>query len=106
MNILVAGGLGYVGSHAALDLLKAGHDIFIIDNMCNSTAETKEKIERISGKSVRFSAADIRDETALNEIFRHNALDAVFHFAGLKAVGGDCPIKGVNLYERSRQRKA
>ena len=87
MNILLTGGLGYIGSHTAVQVLQAGHDVVIIDNLSNSEKNVKDKIEKISGKKVVFYENDARDTKALKKIFSENKIDAVIHFAGLKAVG-------------------
>jgi len=87
MNILITGGAGYIGSHTAVELLNAGHEIVIIDNLSNSDAGVVDRIKKITNKPVKFYHADIRDADALNKIFSENKIDAVIHFAGLKAVG-------------------
>jgi len=86
-NILVTGGTGYIGSHTVVELLAAGHDVFIIDNLCNSKASVLGRIERIAGQKPRFARVDIRDRPALSHLFTEYRFDAVVHFAGLKAVG-------------------
>lgn len=85
--ILVTGGTGYIGSHAAVELLSAGHDVFIVDNLCNSKMSVLDRIERVSGWRPDFLNLDIRDRTALRRVFAEHSFDAVIHFAGLKAVG-------------------
>jgi len=85
--ILVTGGTGYIGSHAVVELMAAGHDVFVIDNLCNSQASVLERIERIAGRRPAFAQVDIRDRPALRKLFAANSFDAVLHFAGLKAVG-------------------
>jgi len=85
--ILITGGTGYIGSHAAVEFLAADHDVFIIDNLSNSKASVVDRIERIAGRRPQFAEVDIRDRGALNKIFGDNKIDAVIHFAGLKAVG-------------------
>lgn len=85
--ILLTGGLGYIGSHTAVELLNAGYDVAIIDNLSNSKPETKNKIEKITGKQILFYEGDVRDEKLLRSIFESNKIDAVIHFAGFKAVG-------------------
>jgi len=85
--ILVTGGTGYIGSHAVIELMAAGHDVFIIDNLCNSKASVLERIERLAGRQPGFINLDIRDRTALRRLFAEHSFDAVMHFAGLKAVG-------------------
>jgi UDP-glucose 4-epimerase len=87
MNILVTGGMGYIGSHTCVELLQAGHDVVILDNLCNSDPGVKERIERIAGKPTAFINADIRDRAAMEAAFAVHKIDAVIHFAGLKAVG-------------------
>jgi UDP-glucose 4-epimerase len=89
-TILVTGGAGYIGSHACVELLASGYQVAVIDNLSNSKVETLHRIERITGKSVRFYEADIRDKEALTEIFTKESISAVMHFAGLKAVGESC----------------
>lgn len=87
MNVLVTGGAGYIGSHTCVELLNAGHEIVIVDNFCNSQTESIRRVEKITGKTIKFYEADVRDEAALDLIFTENKIDAVIHFAGLKAVG-------------------
>ena len=87
MNVLVTGGTGYIGSHTTVLLLEAGHDVTIVDNLSNSDASVVDRIERISGKTVSFFQADIRDRSQLGKLFGRTPFDAVIHFAGLKAVG-------------------
>ncbi len=86
-NILVTGGAGYIGSHTCVELLAAGHNLLVIDNFSNSKPAVVKRIEQISGRSVPFLEVDIRDRGALRDVFRQHAIDAVIHFAGLKAVG-------------------
>ncbi|ESK36983.1 UDP-glucose 4-epimerase [Acinetobacter nectaris CIP 110549] len=86
-NILVAGGAGFIGSHTCLALLEAGHDVVVIDNLSNSSVESLKRVEKLAGKSLEFVEADIRDESRLAEVFHSHKIDAVIHFAGLKAVG-------------------
>src|SRR5450830_1902914 len=87
MNILVTGGMGYIGSHTCVELLQAGHSVVILDNLSNSNAAVQQRIERITGQTTRFVNADIRDRAAVEGAFRDHQIDAVIHFAGLKAVG-------------------
>ena len=87
MNILLAGGAGYIGSHTAVELLTAGHDVVIVDNYCNSCAEAVNRVEEISGRKVVSYEADVKDKAAMTKIFAENKIDCVIHFAGLKAVG-------------------
>jgi UDP-glucose 4-epimerase len=86
-TILITGGAGYIGSHACLEFLAAGHDIVVLDNLCNSSAESLRRVSALSGRDFPFVEADIRDRAALDALFRDHAIDAVIHFAGLKAVG-------------------
>jgi UDP-glucose 4-epimerase len=85
-RILVTGGAGYIGSHACVELLQAGYDPVVVDNLCNSRREVFGRIERIAGRPVAFHECDVRDAAALRRIFGAYAIDAVLHFAGLKAV--------------------
>ena len=86
-TILVTGGAGYIGSHTCVELLAAGYDLVVIDNFCNSKPAVLERIEAISGRKLACHRADIRDRAALRAIFAAHPIDAVIHFAGLKAVG-------------------
>ena len=86
-TILVTGGTGYIGSHMTVQLLDAGASVVIIDNLCNSKREVIDRIEAITGKRPAFVEGDIRDRKVLQEIFRQYPIEAVMHFAGLKAVG-------------------
>lgn len=87
MKILVTGGTGYIGSHTCVELLNSGYDVVIIDNLCNSKREVVDKIESITSKKVKFYEEDVCNKEALQTIFKENKIDAVIHFAGLKAVG-------------------
>ena len=87
MNVLVTGGAGYIGSHTCVELLEKGHSVVVIDNLCNSSPKSLERVQRITGKSLKFYEGDVRDEGLLRRIFAENAIDCVIHFAGLKAVG-------------------
>lgn len=87
MNILVTGGVGYIGSHTCVELLNAGHSVIIADNLCNSNIETINFIKQITNKDVIFYQTDVTDEEAVDSIFKSNQIDGVIHFAGLKAVG-------------------
>ena len=86
-RILVTGGTGYIGSHTVVELLDAGHAVFIVDNLSNSKASVLERIGRIAGRRPGFAQADIRDRAALRRVLNSRRFDAVIHFAGLKAVG-------------------
>lgn len=85
--ILVTGGTGYIGSHTTVELLTADHDVFIVDNLCNSKISVLDRIERVTGRRPEFANIDIRDRSALRRLFAEHRFDAVIHFAGLKAVG-------------------
>ena len=87
MNVLVTGGAGYIGSHTCLELLELGHGVVVIDNLCNSNPESLSRVQKLTGKTLRFYEGDVRDEALLQKIFAENAIDCVIHFAGLKAVG-------------------
>lgn len=87
MNVLVAGGAGFIGSHTAVELLEAGYDVVIADNFSNSKPEVLEKIKKITGKDFRFYEVDLQDKEATEVIFKENHIDAVIQFAGFKAVG-------------------
>ena len=87
MKVLVTGGAGYIGSHTCVELLNAGHDVVVVDNLCNSSEESLRRVNRIAGRDVVFERADVRDDAALERIFSSHRFDAVIHFAGLKAVG-------------------
>ena len=87
MAILVTGGAGYIGSHTCIELLKAGYDVVVVDNLYNSSEKAIKRVEEISGKNVTFYKADILDREKLNEIFDKESIDSVIHFAVLKAVG-------------------
>lgn len=87
MKILVTGGTGYIGSHTCVELLKDGYEIVVIDNLSNSKIEVVDKIKKITGKDFAFYKGDIRDTKLLVDIFQKEKIDAVIHFAGLKAVG-------------------
>jgi len=87
MEILVTGGAGYIGSHTIIELIEAGHKVVALDNLSNSARESLARVERITGKSVPFFEADIRDRPALDDIFSSCHFDCCIHFAGLKAVG-------------------
>ncbi len=87
MAILVTGGAGYIGSHTVVELLQAGHEVVVIDNLCNGSEEALRRVEKITGRQVVFIHGDIRDRAMLDTLFVTHAIDAVIHFAGLKAVG-------------------
>ena len=87
MKILVTGGAGYIGSHTCVELLNAGYEVVVMDNLYNSSEKALERVEQITGKKLTFYKADMLDRDALEDIFQRERIDAVIHFAGLKAVG-------------------
>ncbi len=87
MNVLVTGGAGYIGSHTCVELLESGYGVVVIDNLCNSNAESLNRVQKLTGKTLKFYEGDVRDEALLQKIFAENKIDCVIHFAGLKAVG-------------------
>ncbi|MEG9429363.1 MAG: UDP-glucose 4-epimerase GalE [Christensenellaceae bacterium] len=100
MNVLVTGGAGYIGSHTSVELLNAGHTVVVVDNLLNSKKEAVNRVEKITGKKVKFYEGDIRDKKLLDKIFEENKIDAVINFAGLKAVGESC-AKPLEYYENN-----
>ena len=86
-TILVTGGAGYIGSHTLIELLANGHQVVVVDNLINASQESLARVEAITGSKIPFYQADVRDEAALEQIFTQHTIDAVIHFAGLKAVG-------------------
>ena len=87
MNVLVTGGAGYIGSHTCVELLESGYGVVDIDNLCNSNAESLNRVQQLTGKTLKFYEGDVRDEALLRRIFQENEIGCVIHFAGLKAVG-------------------
>ncbi len=87
MNILVTGGAGYIGSHACVELLTAGHDLVVVDNLVNSREESLRRVQAITGRSLIFHRIDLLDPAAIAGVFAAHRIDAVMHFAGLKSVG-------------------
>ena len=100
MSILVTGGAGYIGSHTCIELLNAGYDIVVVDNFYNSKHESLSRIAELSGKSFAFYECDIRDADKLDKVFKDENIDAVIHFAGLKAVGESC-VKPIEYYDNN-----
>jgi len=86
-TILVTGGAGYIGSHTCLELLEAGYGVVVVDNLCNATASALARVQSITGKALDFHEVDVRDAGELSRVFAEYTIDAVIHFAGLKAVG-------------------
>ncbi len=99
-TILVTGGSGFIGSHTVVELLNKGYGVIVMDNLCNSSLESLKRVEKITGKKVKFYETDIRDRTGTEKIFQENKIDAVIHFAGLKAVGESCQIP-LKYYENN-----
>ena len=87
MNVLVTGGAGYIGSHTCLELLERGYGVIVIDNLCNSNPKSLERVQELTGKTLKFYEGDVRDEALLKKIFAEHEIGCVIHFAGLKAVG-------------------
>ena len=91
-TILVTGGAGYIGSHTCLELLEAGYQVVVVDNLCNSKSDSLSRVEELTGKDIQFHLADLRDMSEVRDLFRREDIDAVIHFAGLKAVGESTEI--------------
>ena len=87
MKILVTGGMGYIGSHTCVELMKAGHSVVVVDNLSNASAAVQQRVEHIAGQAIVFVNVDVRDRAGLEAVFGAHQVDAVIHFAGLKAVG-------------------
>lgn len=100
MSILITGGAGYIGSHTCIEMQNAGYDVVVIDNLDNSNSESIRRVENITGKKIKFYKDDVRDKSALRRIFTENKIDAVIHFAGLKAVG-ESVAKPVMYYDNN-----
>jgi UDP-glucose 4-epimerase len=100
MNILLTGGAGYIGSHTIIELDKAGHSVVVVDNLVNSNPIALERVAKIIGKKIPFYKADVRDREAMQKVFSENKIDAVIHFAGLKAVG-ESVEKPLEYYENN-----
>ncbi len=100
MSILLTGGLGYIGSHTAVELLSRGFDIIIVDDLSNSSIDVKDKIFKITGKEFKFIKQDLKDYAETEKIFKENEISAIIHFAGLKAVG-ESVSKPIMYYENN-----
>ena len=87
MKVLVTGGAGYIGSHTVLELLKAGHDVVVMDNLANSSEESLKRVAELAGRAPEFHKVDLLDLEGMKALFKQVRPDAVIHFAGLKAVG-------------------
>lgn len=99
-TILVTGGAGYIGSHTCVELLNQGYQVVVVDNLCNSDVEALKRVEQITGKACRFYELDLRDKEALKKVFQQESIDAVIHFAGLKAVG-ESVYKPLEYYDNN-----
>lgn len=91
-TILVTGGAGYIGSHTSVELLEAGYEVVVLDNLCNSSPKSLERVQEITGKTLQFIEGDVRDRDVLQAIFNKYDIYGVIHFAGLKAVGESCKM--------------
>lgn len=100
MAILVTGGAGFIGSHTCIELLNAGYEIVVVDNYYNANPKSLERVKELTGKDFKSYECDIRDSEGMNKIFKENKIDAVIHFAGLKAVGESCQ-KPIEYYDNN-----
>ncbi len=100
MAILVTGGAGFIGSHTAVELLNAGYEIVVVDNFYNSSPKSIDRIKELTGKDFKTYECDIRDSEGMDKIFKENKIEAVIHFAGLKAVGESCR-KPIEYYDNN-----
>ena len=100
MSILVTGGAGFIGSHTCVELLNAGYDVVIVDNLYNASEKAVDRVKEITGKDLKFYQVDIRDREGLNEVFDKEDVESVIHFAGLKAVG-ESVQKPLEYYENN-----
>ena len=100
MTILVTGGAGYIGSHATLALLQAGQSVVVLDNLCNSSAESLKRVAQLAGRAPVFAEGDVRDRAAVDLLFSNYSVDTVLHFAGLKAVG-ESVVQPLRYYDNN-----
>lgn len=100
MAILVTGGAGYIGSHTCVELLNAGYEVVVVDNLCNSSMESIKRVEAITGKKITFYEVDLLDKEALTNVFEKEEITSVIHFAGLKAVG-ESVVKPLEYYHNN-----
>ena len=100
MKVLVTGGAGYIGSHTCVELIEAGHEPVVIDNLCNSNPESLNRVKDITGGEIAFYQGDVRDEGLLDQIFSEHDIGCVIHFAGLKAVG-ESVAKPLEYYDNN-----
>jgi len=87
MKILVTGGTGYIGSHTCVELINAGYEVVVVDNLCNSSLESLKRVKKLSDCDIPFHKVDVRDKGEIARVFEQYSIDGVFHFAGLKAAG-------------------
>ncbi len=102
MSVLVTGGAGYIGSHTVVELLEKGQEVVIVDNLCNSSEVSLDRVKQITGKEVTFYQGDILDKAFLDSVFAKHKIESVIHFAGLKAVG-ESVAKPVSYYQNNVQ---
>ena len=100
MAILVTGGAGFIGSHTCVELLNAGYDVVVVDNYYNASPKSLERVKELTGKDFKSYDCDVRDSEGMDKIFKENKIDAVIHFAGLKAVGESCQ-KPIEYYDNN-----
>jgi len=100
MKVLVTGGTGYIGSHTCVELIKSGYEVVVVDNLYNSSSEVLKRIKKLTGVDIPFYKEDVRDRVALTQIFEQHSIEAVFHFAGLKAVG-ESVEKPIEYYDNN-----
>ena len=100
MAVLISGGTGFIGSHTCVELINAGYDVVVVDNLCNSKKEVLTRLKTITGKTIKFYEIDLRDKKALNKVFKKENIDSVIHFAGLKAVG-ESVAKPLEYYDNN-----
>ena len=100
MKVLVTGGAGYIGTHTCVELIAAGYEPIVIDNLCNSNPKSLERVKMITGKEITFYEGDVRDEALLEKIFAEHEIECAIHFAGLKAVGESVAIP-LRYYENN-----
>ncbi len=100
MAVLISGGTGFIGSHTCIELINAGYEVVVADNLCNSKKEVLNRLKTITGKTIKFYEIDLRDKAALDNIFKQEKIDSVIHFAGLKAVG-ESVAKPLEYYDNN-----
>lgn len=100
MAILVTGGAGFIGSHTCVELLNAGYEVVVVDNYYNANPKSLERVKELTGKDFKSYECDVRDSEGMDKIFKENKIDAVIHFAGLKAVGESCQ-KPIEYYDNN-----